>query len=140
MLIVELAWEEHPDLASYANDKPGQSKRLSVDQALSIAADVADGLAALHSFGIVHGDLKPANVLLFLDTESATGSEPGNQGSRLIAKIGDFGYSGTVSSEEDVRGAASFGMPLSAWILATTKVFESLLQVRPETYTPLGYY
>ena len=108
MLIVELAWEEYPDLASYANNKPGHPRRLTIEKVHSIAADVADGLAALHSFGVVHGDLKPANVLLFLDTESATEVELENQSPRLVAKIADFGYSGTVSSEDDVRGGTQF--------------------------------
>lgn len=105
---MELAWEEYPDLASYVSHKPDHSRLLSIEEALSIAADVADGLAALHSFGVVHGDLKPANVLLFLDTKSATEMEPENQNPRLVAKIGDFGYSGTVSSEDDVRGGTQF--------------------------------
>lgn len=108
VLIVELAWEEYPDLASYANNKPSRSRRLTIEEALSIAADVADGLAALHSFGVVHGDLKPANVLLFLDTETATEIDPENQSPRLVAKIGDFGYSGIASSPDDVRGGTPF--------------------------------
>ncbi|KAL8997290.1 MAG: hypothetical protein Q9169_003382 [Polycauliona sp. 2 TL-2023] len=109
VLIVELAWEDYPDLASYASYQPGRSRCLTAEEAVSIAADVADGLAALHSFGVVHGDLKPANVLLFLDVENPMESVPGeNRNPRLVAKIGDFGYSGTVSSEDDVRGGTRF--------------------------------
>ncbi len=109
VLVVELAWEEYPDLASYASSKSVHPSRLTVGEALSIAADVSDGLAALHSFGVVHGDLKPANVLLFLDSASAREDKPGgHQSPHLVAKIGDFGYSGTVSSEDDVRGGTQF--------------------------------
>ncbi len=38
--------------------------RLAVDEAVRIAAEVADGLAHAHELGIVHRDIKPANILL----------------------------------------------------------------------------
>ena len=37
---------------------------LKLDEALKVAAQVADGLAEAHRHGIVHRDLKPANVVL----------------------------------------------------------------------------
>ena len=41
-----------------------KSRRLSLDEALALAARVAEALAFLHANGIVHRDLKAANILM----------------------------------------------------------------------------
>jgi serine/threonine protein kinase len=57
-------------------------RRSSLPSAMKkgIALDIARGLSALHQCGVVHGDLKPANILAFLKPE-------------LHAKIADFSHS-----------------------------------------------
>ena len=42
----------------------GEGRALSVTQAVSIAAQVAEGLAYAHQHGVVHRDIKPANIMV----------------------------------------------------------------------------
>ncbi|MEX2049486.1 MAG: serine/threonine-protein kinase [Gemmatimonadota bacterium] len=49
-----------PSLKEYLSRKG----RLSVEEAVRIASEVADGLEAAHARGVIHRDVKPGNVLL----------------------------------------------------------------------------
>lgn len=60
-----------------------------------LVADVADGLQAIHMYGLSHADLKPDNVLLYLDASSASG---------FVAKLSDFGFSGSEQHQLPVGG------------------------------------
>ena len=51
---------------------------------LRTAQEVAKGMDFIHNFGIIHGDLKPANVLLKTHRIDRRG---------YIAKVADFGAS-----------------------------------------------
>lgn len=51
---------------------------------LSLLHDVASGLEALHACGIVQGDVKTENVLVFAAREGQTGD--------VVAKLSDFGH------------------------------------------------
>lgn len=96
-----------------------------------LCADVANGLKAIHSCGLVHGDLKPDNVLVC-------------SGERPTAKLSDFGYavvsesatdyvflSGTDPwkapeadgplSIEDIRYSDVYSLGLLAWAVAVNR-------------------
>jgi tetratricopeptide (TPR) repeat protein len=79
--------------------------RLAVPRALSIARQVASGLAAAHEVGVVHRDLKPENVMIASD------------GSALIM---DFGISrslvgtSTATAMGDVMGTLEYMSPEQA--------------------------
>jgi len=49
-----------------------------------LCRDVAQGISALHACGIVHGDIKPGNILIF---------PASNQRGPFTAKLTDFGHS-----------------------------------------------
>lgn len=53
-------------------------------QRWDICSQIASGLDAIHGAMIVHGDLKPHNILIFKDEEDSE---------RVVAKLADFGLS-----------------------------------------------
>jgi serine/threonine protein kinase len=66
----------------------------SIRTKLILMGDVGAGLMALHKCGIVHGDLKIDNVVVFASLERPSGS---------IAEVFDFGHSILVSSASEKR-------------------------------------
>lgn len=66
----------------------------SIRDKLILMGDVAAGVMALHNCGIVHGDLKADNVVVFFSFERPSMS---------IAKLSDFGHSILVESVPEKR-------------------------------------
>jgi serine/threonine protein kinase len=85
------AYVAGPSLAEAVKDRGP----LSATSLLSLAAGLAKGLSAIHATGVVHGDLKPSNVLLALD------------GPRVI----DFGISQAAEMTQPARGGLVVGTP-----------------------------
>ncbi|WP_084719028.1 serine/threonine-protein kinase [Streptacidiphilus carbonis] len=72
--------------------------------AVSIAADVAEGLAVAHAAGIVHRDVKPENILLDQASSPGPGGAP-------RAKLSDFGIARLVDAPRRTRATRIIGTP-----------------------------
>lgn len=94
-LVMELV--RGPDLRSRGASGPMSAARMA-----SIGHDLADGLAYIHHHGIVHRDVKPANVLLV----EGTGGE-----SRNRAKLSDFGVALLLGEGHETFEGDSSGTP-----------------------------
>ena len=94
----EAVSDDEPPFAVFTRVASGDLAALrgrAWQQLLPVLAGVADGLAALHARGLVHRDVKPANVLLADD------------GTPLLA---DFGLAAAVGDADAPRGGSPFSM------------------------------
>ncbi|MDB6008404.1 MAG: hypothetical protein JWL65_654 [Gammaproteobacteria bacterium] len=67
---------------------------LSIDEALAIAQQIANGLAKAHEHGVIHRDVKPSNIMLLCDG---------------TVKILDFGVARVVDSDSALDEGAAVG-------------------------------
>ena len=77
---------------------------LSPQAAVSVVADVAEGLAVAHAAGIVHRDVKPENILLDQASSPGPGGAP-------RAKLSDFGIARLVDAPRRTRATRIIGTP-----------------------------
>ncbi|OIW34371.1 ankyrin [Coniochaeta ligniaria NRRL 30616] len=91
VVVVEPADPAHPDLSDLF--KVATQATFTFEVLAGLIADVADGIAILHEYGLTHSDIKPENILIFSDEEG-----------RMTAKIGDFGASGLEATKDKPRG------------------------------------
>ncbi|KAK5717433.1 hypothetical protein LTR17_016120 [Elasticomyces elasticus] len=80
LIIMELAELAHPTLDTLLEGQD-TTAGLGLDSKCSIIAGVAEALSTIHECGIIHGDLKPGNILMFREKGASS----------YVAKISDFG-------------------------------------------------
>jgi hypothetical protein len=95
---------------------------LPLDEAMRIAMQMADALAAAHRQGIVHRDLKPGNIFL---VRSGRASAP------PIAKLLDFGLARTAPALT-VSGATSTPTALTQAMTAQGTILGTFQYMAPE--------
>jgi eukaryotic-like serine/threonine-protein kinase len=90
---IVMAYYEGQDLSARLRD---DSRPIDVSEAVSIAVQVARGLAEAHARGVVHRDIKPSNILIT---------------SQGVVKIVDFGLAAMRDSEQLTMAGARMGTP-----------------------------
>ncbi|KIV99995.1 uncharacterized protein PV09_08352 [Verruconis gallopava] len=87
----------HGNLRQFLFSKAG--KKINFAQRLRICSEIGSAIMTMHSFHMIHGDLKPENVLIFEDPLNG-----------FMTKVVDFGYSGlSLLRSEDSK----FQLPIS---------------------------
>jgi phosphate/phosphite/phosphonate ABC transporter binding protein len=87
------------DLRRSLREAPGH--KLEPEMALAVLVPIMEALEAAHQLGIIHRDVKPANIFL------------AKQGTHIVPKLIDFGLSKLLRRDPSENGATTGGgMPL----------------------------
>src|SRR5713101_7811642 len=109
-----------PNLAEWAAAQ-GALNKISLDARLHLLIDIAQAVAAAHDIGVLHKDLKPANILVV----------SGANGGRQI-KIADFGSASLFDpSRLHALGITNLGFTQTA-ALETGSLSGTLMYLAPE--------
>jgi serine/threonine protein kinase len=93
VLYIAMRWVEEDLKVHLRREGP-----LAPDHALAVAAQVGSALDAAHTRGLLHRDVKPANILL----------EPGEPGAPPIAYLADFGLTKHLESRSGITASGQF--------------------------------
>ncbi|MCC6234166.1 MAG: protein kinase [Verrucomicrobiales bacterium] len=116
--------QEAQDLASWVESHPGGLSSIPLEVRLEVIAQAAEALQSAHEAGILHRDVKPANLLVRRgDQESASTS--------LHVIIADFGL-GQLLVDHLHAGVQRYGFTRSVSGLQRTELAGTLMYLAPE--------
>src|SRR5262249_10808298 len=95
---IELELVDGPNLRQELERRAAEGRAFSLEEALDIGIAIAHALVAAHEAGIVHRDVKPANILLPRD-------------GLPVAKLGDFGISQLAGAARVTKTGLLVGTP-----------------------------
>ncbi|UJR81022.1 serine/threonine-protein kinase [Sandaracinus amylolyticus] len=97
-----------------------REQRLDPARAVRLCAQIAAGLGHAHARGIVHRDVKPANVLVLRDA------------GHDVAKITDFGIARVANGERRTQAQLTLG---TLWYIAPEQAQNSSVDARADVYS-----
>lgn len=117
------------DLTEWVEDQGGADK-VPLEQRLELVAQVADALAAAHSVGVLHKDVKPSNILITVEADGV-----------FKARLADFGVGRLTDKEILVAagithaGWTTFGSEENGDSQSGTRLYQApeVLEGRPAT-------
>ncbi|KAH7215149.1 hypothetical protein DER44DRAFT_740691 [Fusarium oxysporum] len=121
-MIVELADPTTPQLRDLVKSSRYPLGLKEQGMMFDLLTDVAEGVTMLHAMKIVHGDLKPDNILLFRTKD------------RLVAKLSDFGFCSPFTDIEYKIGGTPYWNAPNSFGLTKTEIlaFQECMPDAPE--------
>lgn len=96
----------------------GEKGALSTERAINIFTQILEGMGFIHKHGIIHGDIKPSNILI---------DKEGN------VKIADFGLSSSViSTKEKIEKISPGGTP---YFMSPEQLLGEKIDFRTDIYS-----
>jgi serine/threonine-protein kinase len=102
---IESEYTDGGDLVDWSDEQGGLSE-VPLETRLVLVAEVADALAAAHSVGVLHKDIKPQNVLITRDREGRPHARLADFGVGMVLDrdslsmegLGGLGFTGTLAN------------------------------------------
>ncbi|HEX4158580.1 MAG TPA: tetratricopeptide repeat protein [Rhizomicrobium sp.] len=112
---IEIEWSSEGNLADWTGPQGGPGA-IPLGERLDLVAQVADALAAAHSMGVLHKDLKPANILIHRDESGRPRIRLSDFGSGRALDLSRLGALGITPFQTEPAGygqqETSSGTPL----------------------------
>ncbi|HET6406516.1 MAG TPA: serine/threonine-protein kinase, partial [Chthoniobacteraceae bacterium] len=119
------------DLESWCDRQPGGLRILDVETRIEIVAQAAEALQSAHEAGIIHRDVKPANILIRTKEPGGTDLDNSSSVKRLHVLIADFGI-GQIVTDQLLGGGTRLGFTATVSNLRDSGLSGTMLYLAPE--------